>query len=147
MMVNENEHQGVSRILEAVLRERKAKLSNPNGSVIEVNYSALDLLKLFMESNYGKSDFIGIAAEMSKRALENKTDKDMYWRYATLVNAAPGMLEKNAVQELVNLLRAYELIDCGQDGLFFVTEEGKNVVNKAIILMDQVKIESVSTQS
>lgn len=139
MTINNNEHQGVSQVLEAVLRERQARLSTQNGSVTEVNYSALDLLRLFMESNYGKSDFVTIAAALSRRALENKPDKEFYWRYATVVNAVPGMIDKNAVQELVNVLRAYKLIDCGQDGLFYVTEEGKKVTDEAIILLDAEK--------
>ena len=139
MEINDTEHHGVSDELESVLRIRKAKLSNSNGSATEVDYSALDLLKLFMESNYGKNDFISIATALSRVAIDNKSDKDAYWKIATVRNAVPGMLDKNAVQELVNVLRAYKLIDCDKAGMLFVTDKGKEITDQAIILLDQFK--------
>lgn len=139
-MLNDVEYSGLSQVLEAVLRERKTKLTSSNGSVTEVYYSALDLLRLFLESNYGKGDFVVISTALSKVAIENKPDKDTYWKYATVANAVPGMMDMKAIQELVNVLRAYKLIDCGQNGLFFVTEEGKKITSEAIIIVDAAKV-------
>lgn len=131
--VNSRAH---SQLMEALLRERKAKLRNANGSVTDVYYKALDLLQLFMESNYGKKDVADIAEALSIRALENKTEKDTYWKYATVANAIPGMIDKKSIQELVNILRAYKMIDCDREGKFYVTEDGRKATSEGIILLD-----------
>ncbi len=133
---NNAEHQGVSQELEAVLRGRQARLSGPKGIVTEVYYSALDFFKLIMENDYGKNDFVTIAAALSRIAIENNPDKDAYWKSATVANAVPEMLNKTAVQELVNILRAYRLIGYDQNGMLYVTEEGKKTADEAVIILD-----------
>lgn len=137
--MNAENYKDSTQVMEAVLRHRTAKLVTSNGSVTDVNYQALDLMKLFMEGNYGKSDMEPIAVALSRRALENKPDKEMYWKCATVMNAVPGMIEKKEIQEIVNVLRAYKLIDCDKDGMLCVTEEGKKVTEEAIIMADKVK--------
>lgn len=143
-VVNEEvDSRAYSQLMEALLRERKAKLISANGSATDVYYKALDLLQLFMESNYGKSDVAGIAKALSERALENKPEKDTYWRYATVANATPGMIDKKSIQELVNILRAYKMIDCDREGKFYVTEDGKKAACEGTILLDNVGVKPI----
>lgn len=136
----EHQMEGQGQAMEALLRERNARLMDQNGSVTDVPYKALDLLQMFMESNYGQGDCDGISAALSRKVLENKPEKEMCWKYATVANAIPGNIEKTKIQELVNVLRAYEFIDCDKAGFFFVTERGRKAADDGLIALDLAKM-------
>ncbi len=134
--INTEDLDDTSRKIEVVLRERKANLWTINKSCTDVNYRGIDLLELFLENNYEKSDKETITIALSKRALENKADKEMYWKYDLVANDVPGRIEEREIRELLNILRAYKLIDCDKEGRFFVTEKGKKITDEAIIALD-----------
>lgn len=75
-----------------------------------------------------------------KQALENKHDKDTYWKYTAVANAVLRMQDRNAVQEFINVLRAYKRTDRDKAGLFYVTDKGKDAINQAIIMLDKAKV-------
>lgn len=136
---NNKVNDSSDKLVEALLICRMAKLTTPNDSVVEVPYNALDLLVVFMESNYHKEELVSLVEKLSRKVLEKMPQKDIYWRYALTINAVPAMMDKQDAQELINVLRAYEMIDCDRDGLIYVTEKGKNAMNRAIIVQDEAK--------
>lgn len=126
-----------SQVMEAIVRARKAKL-NINGSSTNVTYTALDILKLFMESNFCKTNRFAIRAALSRRALESIANDDnaLYWKIIKVTSLLPGLIEDKEVREILCILRAHKIIDCDEAGDFFVTEYGKEMTNNAIIAMD-----------
>jgi hypothetical protein len=127
----------MSQVLEAVFRKRQATLLYHDDTEMEVEISAFDLLDLFMEGNYGKYNFDNIAISLSRRALENKPNKDILQKSRLNSLQVPGKLQVKAVNDLLKVMRAYQLIDCDKDNYFYVTDEGKQVTNEAIIALDE----------
>lgn len=129
----------MSQILEAVFMERQATMLYEGVKEIEVKYSAFDLLKFFMETNYCKYNFSNIVYVLSRAALLNKPDKDTLMSIRLREGVTPGVLKNQAVLELLNVMRAYQLIDCDQNYFYYVTDEGRRVTNEAIIAKDQAR--------
>lgn len=136
MADNHTKHD-MSQILEAVFRKRQATLLYHDDTEMEVEFSAFDLLELFMEGNYGKYNYENIDISLSRRALENKPDKDVLLKSRLNSAPVPGKLNVKAVNDLLKVMRAYQLIDCDKDNYFYVTDEGKMVTNEAIIALDE----------
>ena len=137
MSIHDRDNDRIDKMVEALLICRTAKLSSSNGIVKEVTYNALDLLLVFMESNYQKEELVSLVEKLSRKVLEKMPQKDVYWRYALVTNEVPGMIKKQDAQELINVLRAYGMIDCDRDGMIYVTEKGKDAMNRAIIIQDE----------
>lgn len=138
-MTDNSVNHDMPEILESVLRERQAKLMYRGVPEIDVNYSAFDLLECFMENNYGTYNFPTIVMGLSRKVLLNKPDKNALLISRLYLNTNPETLNDQAVQELLNLMMAYQLIECDEHYFYHVTDKGKMVTNEAIIAKDAAK--------
>ncbi len=137
-MKNRNKEKPYEKEIKAILKKRKTKILTPGGAKIDVTFCALDLLNIIKDIKYCEIHFDTLSNELSRMLINKLPNKNIYWDYASYNNCDVGRVNIIDLNEVLRIMSACMVIDSHKNGYYFVTEEGKNIINKAIIESDSI---------